>query len=292
MISMTKAPLGRSNVRLGAPIALAAITLATIASPLAAHDSSAWDGAGRSAVRLIAGAASDEASVKIYRAGIDIRLDPGWKTYWRYPGDSGVPPRFDFSRSENVASVAVLWPAPHGFSDGAGGSIGYTDEVILPLRIVPWEAGKPVVLRLDLAYAVCQKLCMPVDAKSELLLDGGPSVNEAALAASEARVPKAVAIGEAGPLSIRTVAREPGAMERVLVDVAAPERDCVALFAEGPTAEWALPLPRPVSGGPPGAHRFAVELDGLPPGASGRGAMLKFTAVCRGTAIEAETRLD
>src|SRR6266478_5855591 len=78
MISMTKAPLGRSNVRLGAPIALAAITLATIASPLAAHDSSAWDGAGRSAVRLIAGAASDEASVKIYRAGIDIRLDPGW----------------------------------------------------------------------------------------------------------------------------------------------------------------------------------------------------------------------
>jgi DsbC/DsbD-like thiol-disulfide interchange protein len=240
-------------------------------------------------MRLVAGGPSGDAN---YRAGIEIRLDPGWKTYWRYPGDSGVPPRFEFSRSENVASVAVLWPALRAFSDGAGGSIGYTDEVILPLRIVALEAGKPVVLRLDLAYAVCQRLCMPIDAKSELLLNGSPSTSEAALAASEARVPKPVAIGEVGPLSIRTVSREPGAIDRVLVDVVAPERDCVALFAEGPNAEWALPLPRLISGGPAGAQRFSVELDGLPPGASARGATLKLTAVCRGDAIEAETRLD
>jgi DsbC/DsbD-like thiol-disulfide interchange protein len=292
MTIVTKAPLRCSNVRLGAAIALAATMLATTAWPLAAHDNSGWGRAARSAMRLVAGAPSGEASAKIYRAGIEIKLDPGWKTYWRYPGDSGVPPRFDFSRSENLASVAVLWPAPHAFPDGAGGSIGYTDEVILPLRVVPSEAGKPVVLRLELAYAVCQKLCMPVDAKSELLLDGGPSANEAALAASEARVPKPVAIGAPGPFSIRSASREPSAIERVLVDVVAPERDCVALFAEGPNAEWALPLPRSIFGGPAGAQRFAVELDGLPPGASARGATLKLTAVCRGDAIEAETRLD
>ena len=54
------------------------------------------------------------------RAGIEIKLQPGWHTYWRYPGDSGVPPRFDFSGSDNVASVKVLYPAPHLFTDETG----------------------------------------------------------------------------------------------------------------------------------------------------------------------------
>src|SRR6266542_1702588 len=93
-------------------------------------------------------AAAADAPAKVVRAGIEIRLDPGWKTYWRYPGDSGVPPRFGFTRSENVASVSVLWPAPQSFSDGSGRSIGYKDDVIFPLRIVPRDPAKPVVLRL------------------------------------------------------------------------------------------------------------------------------------------------
>ena len=66
-----------------------------------------------------------------------LQLQPGWKTYWRTPGDSGVPPRFDFSKSENVEAVTVLWPAPTKFDDGAGGhSLGYHDQIVLPLRIV------------------------------------------------------------------------------------------------------------------------------------------------------------
>ena len=74
----------------------------------------------------------------------------------------GVPPVFDFSKSQNVKSVAVLYPAPSRFPDGAGGnSIGYKGLVVLPLHVVPQDAGKPVTLNLKLDYAVCEKLCVP-----------------------------------------------------------------------------------------------------------------------------------
>ena len=90
----------------------------------AAADASAWDNDLRSGVRLIRGTAG-EPGASALRAGIEIKLQSGWKTYWRYPGDSGVPPAFDFSASENLGSATVLWPAPVRFKDGSGHSIGY-----------------------------------------------------------------------------------------------------------------------------------------------------------------------
>src|SRR5215469_14966978 len=155
--------------------------LVAIASPAAAAGASAWDGGPRAALRLIAAAASKETSGML-RAGIEIRLGSGWKTYWRYAGDSGVPPRFRFDRSENVADVAVLFPAPHGFKDEEGESIGYKGGVILPVHVVPREKAKPVLLRLDLDYAICSNVCIPVVAKAEVLLPGDGE-KDAALAA-------------------------------------------------------------------------------------------------------------
>ena len=111
-----------------------------------AEDASPWQRDAHSAVRLLAGSRSGA----VLLGGIAIQLQPGWKTYWRTPGDSGVPPRFDFSKSENVEAVTVLWPAPMKFDDGAGGtSLGYKQQVVLPLRIVAKNADKPVTLRAD-----------------------------------------------------------------------------------------------------------------------------------------------
>ena len=264
--------------------------LAAIASRAEAADASVWDGGARSTMRLIAGAAPKEAAA--LRAGIEIRLGPGWKTYWRYAGDSGVPPRFRFDRSENVADVVALFPAPHGFTDEGGESIGYKDNVIFPLRVMPRDAAKPIVLRVDLDYAICLNLCVPVVAKAELTLPGSGK-EDAALSASEARVPKAVAVGEGGTLSIRSVRREDGgARPRIVVDVAAPTDAKLELFAEGPTPEWSLPIPKPVTGAPAGLRRFAFDLDGLPPDASPTGATLRLTLASPDAAIEVVTRLD
>src|SRR5229473_8353225 len=128
----------------------AAIVASSLAIEARAEDASPWQRDGHSAVRLLAGSRSGA----VLLGGIAFQLQPGWKTYWRTPGDSGVPPRFDFSKSENIEAVTVMWPAPLKFDDGAGGvSLGYHDQTVLPLRIVPKSADRPVMLRAEINYA-------------------------------------------------------------------------------------------------------------------------------------------
>lgn len=252
-------------------------------------EESRWDAEKYSAVRLIAGATRRVAGATVQRAGVEIRLDPGWKTYWRYPGDSGVPPRFDFAASQNVKAVHVRYPAPQRFADADGISIGYKGHVIFPLEVVAHDSAKPVILRLTIDYAVCEKLCMPAHGKAELALKATAGLHTDALTRAEASIPKPTVLGADEALAIRAVQREGG---KIVVDVAAPADAAVELFAEGPSADWALPVPAPVSGAPAGQRRFAFELDGLPPGATAQGATLKLTAVAGERAIEVPYRLD
>lgn len=272
-------------------LALIAGTILVAVPSSVAADTSAWDEDARSGVRLIAGKAPADGN-GVLRAGIELKLSPGWKTYWRYPGDSGVPPRFDFSRSTNVESVKVAWPAPHRFSDATGYSIGYRGGVIFPLQIVPQNASQPVTLRLDLQYAICEKVCIPVDAKLELVPGSGASSQDAALTAAEAMVPAAMPLGSSKDFSIKSVARDPADKRRVIVELIAPEHAKVDLFAEGPTQDWALPLPTATSGAPAGQRRFTFDLEGLPPGAKADGAALTLTAVGESSAIEVKAALD
>jgi DsbC/DsbD-like thiol-disulfide interchange protein len=261
------------------------VALATIEAR--AEDASPWQRDAHSAVRLLAGSRSGT----VLLGGVAIQLQPGWKTYWRTPGDSGVPPRFDFSKSDNVEAVTVLWPAPTKFDDGAGGfSLGYKQQVVLPLRIVAKNADKPVTLRADISYAVCDKLCIPVEAKAELAFASVASTEDGNLSDALNAVPKPANIGDPNPLTIRDVRRD--GKTNVLVDVAAPDAKDVSLFVEGPTPDWALPVPKLVDHSPPGVKRFAFELDGLPPGASAEGAALKLTLVGGDRAYEFSVNLN
>ncbi len=273
---------------------IAAVALSGLAGvPLAwAQDASDWDTQAHTAARLIAGAMIKTPEAAFLRAGIEIKLDPGWKTYWRDPGDSGVPPTLDFADSENVKSVTVLWPAPERFSDGAGGdSIGYVDHVILPLQVAPQDAAKQTVLHLKLGYAICGTLCVPVEADLTLALNGD-GAEEAAIERADIRVPRRMPLGAGDGLAILAVHREPGEPHpRIVVDVAAPPGAPVDLFAEGPTPDWSLPLPQPMAG--TGAtRRFSFDLDGLPADAKPAGATLTLTAVSGDHAIEVPAHLD
>ena len=265
----------------------AAIFMSSLAADAYAEDSSPWQRDGHSAVRLLAGSRSGA----VLLGGIAFQLQPGWKTYWRTPGDSGVPPRFDFSKSDNVEAVTVLWPAPMKFDDGAGGqSLGYKTQVVLPLRIVAKNADRPVTLRADINYAVCEKLCIPVEAKAELAFTSVASTEDSTLFAALDTVPKPANVGDPNPLTIRDVRRD--GKSAVLVDVAAPDARQVSLFVEGPTPDWALPVPKLIEGGPSGVKRFGFELDGLPPGAKPEGAALKFTLVGGDRAYEFNVNLN
>ncbi len=290
MIATTLRQLARDVAPLIVIIALPAGMLAGTSTSAWAADASPWAGDAHASVRLIAGSRADDA---IARAGIEIKLAQDWKTYWRYPGDSGVPPRFDFAGSDNVKSIEIAWPAPHRFSDEGGITIGYKDDVIFPLRIVPQDVSKPVRLHLKADYAICEKICIPAEGSAELALDDRRSELDQSLAAFEALVPKRAAVGEAAPLAVRAVRREQsGDRPRVIVDVAAPGNGPIDLFAEGPTPDWALPVPEPVAGAPAGLHRFAFVLDGIPPGARTDGAVLTLTLVSGASAIVVSTHLD
>ncbi len=276
------------NNRLRVTLAAGGIAI-LLGAPAHAADASPWVEDINSAIRLIAGA--NKSAAESLRAGIEIKMQPGWHTYWRYPGDSGVPPRFNFSGSDNVATVKVLYPAPHAFRDEAGTTIGYKDNVIFPLRVFARQQDKPVTLRVKVDYAVCAKLCMPVEARAELTLDRTAGEDNAALAAAEARVPQPVSAAEAGLTARR--ANDDKRKPLVFVDLAVPAGQPVELFVEGPTAEWALPIPKPASGAPAGHQLFGFELDGLPPGVDPKGPFeLTFTIVQGGRASEVKTHLD
>ena len=275
-------------VPMRAALGFAAIVL--VSSPAIearAQDASPWQRDGHSAVRLLAGSRSGA----VLLGGIAFQLQPGWKTYWRTPGDSGVPPRFDFSKSDNIEAVTVLWPAPAKFDDGAGGhSMGYHDGVVLPLRIVAKNLDKPVTLRVDVNYAVCEKICIPVQAEAELPFTSVASTEDSALFAALDTVPKPANVGDPNPLTIRDVKRE--GKSTVLVDVVSPDPSGLNLFVEGPPPDWGLPVPKLLEHSPPGVKRFAFELDGVPPGVSPEGAALKLTLVGGDRAYEFNINLE
>src|SRR3979411_1203405 len=181
-------------VPMRAPLGFAATIFASsLAIEARAQDAAPWQRDAHSAVRLLAGSRSGA----VLLGGIAIQLQPGWHTYWRNPGDSGVPPRFDFGKSENIEAVTILWPGPTKFADGAGGtSLGYQKQVVLPLRIVAKNADRPVTLRADINYAVCEKLCIPVEASAELPFTSVASTEDSALSAALDTVPKPATIGD------------------------------------------------------------------------------------------------
>lgn len=272
------------------PLRISTFAGATVACLISiganAQDTSPWITDTYSAVRLIAGSRSGAA----FLGGIGFQLQPGWKTYWRNPGDSGVPPRIDFSKSENIESVTILWPAPKKFPDGAGGtSLGYQKQVVLPLRIIAKNADKPVTLRAAINYAVCEKICVPVEANAELVFASVASTEDSVITTALDTVPKPMKIGDAGPLTVLDVKRDG---KSVIVDVAATDNQkTVDLFVEGPTLDWALPIPKLIERDASGIMRFGFDLDGLPSGASPEGAALKLTLVGADGAYEFNTTL-
>jgi DsbC/DsbD-like thiol-disulfide interchange protein len=174
----------------------AALSLLLPAAPAFAADafSTDWASTAKSHARLIAGGDN--------RAGFEIALSPGAITYWRDPGDAGLPPTLDFSASDNVASVEPLFPAPKRIKEADGGeAFGYDGDVVLPLTVKPRDPTRPATLKLNADFAVCEKVCLPAKAHLELTLPSAPgSPFAGAIEAALATVPRAVAPKDFGAL--------------------------------------------------------------------------------------------
>lgn len=102
-----------------------------------------------------------------HMSALHLQLAPDWKTYWRAPGDAGIPPQFNWAGSENVASVRFFWPAPGVFHTNGLQTVGYHDELVLPFEVTAIDPSRPVRLRASVDLGVCKDVCVP----ATLMLD-------------------------------------------------------------------------------------------------------------------------
>jgi suppressor for copper-sensitivity B len=180
----------RSGYRVAALAAICSAFVSVAPGPAGAADSG-WQRNERVAVRLVSATNAVGTGYRI-DLGIEIVLAPGWKTYWRSPGQSGYPPGIGFGGSTNLAEAVVEWPRPERFELNGMPSVGYGGRVILPVRALLSSPGERADLRMALRLAVCREICVLEDMNFELRLPAGAaeaSPSAADVAEFRARVP-------------------------------------------------------------------------------------------------------
>src|SRR5262245_54048716 len=265
VLATLRRPMSRSRKGLSRLVAaLGAVVLAgaAAAQSQAPAQASTWIELLNARARLIGGAPAVRGATS-YLAGVEIALDEGWKTYWRMPGDAGVPPNFDWSGSSNVAAVTVLYPAPRRMSEPAADTVGYKHEVLFPVEVVPKDASQPVRLHLALEFGVCREICIPAEARLALALtpvEMARQPSPAMLAALE-QVPRAAASRHTeDPRVTRASAFLEGGQPHLVVVARFPKGDHGAdLFVEAPEGLY-VPMARRMPD-PSGAGEARAEAD-------------------------------
>jgi DsbC/DsbD-like thiol-disulfide interchange protein len=281
----------RPSLRLFAA-SLAGGLLLAAASQAESPGESAWVKENHSTARLVSGTVSGGGEDQLL-AGVQIRLDPGWKTYWRTPGDSGVPPSFDWSGSKNLKEARVLYPAPHRFADASGTAIGYEDEVVFPVKITPERPGEPVEIKLNVDYGLCKTLCIPSQASFsvELLPHGAGKGDDPLLSRFVDLVPKPAQAGMLPSLG-HIEARLEGPKPEVIIDANfADGAGGTDLFVEAPGGAF-VPVPKPLGPAEGGKRRFVLSFASPAEVAAIKGKPLTLTLVSDAGAREASLTLD
>lgn len=178
-----------------------------------------WARTDQTEVRLIS-TADAVGDGKTLTVGLQFKLKPHWKTYWRSPGDAGFPMVLDWAGSQNLERAEVQWPQPLRFNVLGLTTIGYTDEVVFPIALMLKEPGKPVSLRVKVNYLTCDDVCIPYSATLALDLPSGPS-----------------AAGNEAPLIAKFVDRLPSDFAREGITV---ERSGISPGDKGPVLELVL----------------------------------------------------
>ena len=211
-------------------------------------------------------------------AGLTIRMAPGWHTYWRAPGDSGIPPSFNWSGSSNIAHVAVRFPVPEVLDQYGMRSIGYTDEVTFPLLIRTRDAKAPIRLRGEISIGVCYEICVPVtlDVSAELSASGK---RDRALARLLKDQPK-----DGGTLSCDISPMEDGLRMTASTTLPRMQGEEVAVIETGDAEVWVSKPELTRQGG-----RLVAEVEMVPPSAKPFAlarSSVRMTVIARGRAVE------
>ncbi|HEX2885805.1 protein-disulfide reductase DsbD family protein [Vineibacter terrae] len=177
-------------------VAIAAMALLPGTVQAAGSD---WARTDQTQVRLISAVdgVGDSRSVTL---GLQFRMKPGWKVYWRAPGDAGFPPSVDWGGSANLGGSQILWPAPLRFDVSGLSTIGYKHEVVLPIQATLAEPGKPLSVKAKVDYLTCDDVCIPYTATFALDLPASaatPSAEAPLIAAAMAALPRPAGVDSA-----------------------------------------------------------------------------------------------
>jgi DsbC/DsbD-like thiol-disulfide interchange protein len=247
-----------------------------------------WAGDGEARVRLLAAGVGADGDLS---AAIEIELAPGWKTYWRTPGDSGIAPIIDFSGSTNIGPVEISFPVPHRVDDGYSTTNVYEDRVVLPLTARVVDPSKPIELVLKLDVGVCEKVCIPDHFEAELSLAAGAADSTATevIAAARKDLPGAP---EPGVFAVDRASHAGGSDRKPVVDITAvvPDAKTAEVFVEGPP-DWYADVPKLVSE-EGGQSVFRVTFDRLGSKTPIAGTSLRVTIVSGERTIEETVSLD
>ncbi|WP_170469109.1 protein-disulfide reductase DsbD domain-containing protein [Ruegeria arenilitoris] len=173
-----------------------------------------------------------------YLGAVRVTLQDGWKTYWRAPGDAGIPPEFDWNQSNNVGNVSITWPAPDVFDQNGLQSIGYENQLVLPVEITPKNPSKPVKLKGTMDLGVCKDVCIPEQLDFNHTLDAEAGRNPA-IAAALAQRPFSAQEASVSQASCRLSPTSDGMKIEARVTMPSAGGREVAVIEPGNPALWA-----------------------------------------------------
>ncbi|NUB44265.1 hypothetical protein GEU84_007715 [Fertoebacter nigrum] len=172
-----------------------------------------------------------------HMAALRLSLAPKWKTYWRSPGEAGIPPQFDWAGSQNLKSVRFHWPRPIVFHQNGMQTIGYSRELVLPLELTAIDPAKPILLRGTVDLGVCRDICMPatLDVRADLPAKGAP---DAAISAALRAAPTTGRAAGLAQISCRVEPIADGLRITAVIDMPSMGGDEVVVVEPGQASVW------------------------------------------------------
>ncbi len=236
--------------------------------------SSAWYDAQGAQIKLVVDDVPDKNGV--LRGAILVDLKPGWKTYWRDPGDAGVPPSLNISGSANATDAVLHYPPPVRFDEAGAWSIGYKKPVALAFTAQVQDTTKPVDLKTIVFLGVCKETCIPVQTEFELLTNPAVGMSEADVSAAFAALP----LPATADLRLTTAHLEG---ETLIVDADLPAPGANAELFAASAHGWYLDVPL-LESGPGGKPRFRIRVFERPKQAAG--GEIAYTLISNDRAVE------
>ena len=206
---------------------------------LSAHAASTeWVSVHGGAVRLIS-----EGGTKggLYSVGLEFSMEPGWHTYWRNPGEAGIPPVVTTGGSQNLAVFKVGFPIPERHDDGFSTTLIYEDQIVLPIDVAAGQTDQPVQLNLQVAFGICNDICVPGEATLSLLLapdDTPDRTSRMLIERDKSAVPLVINADQSSIVSLERIGTETPATLEVEAKVSSRDPAGLDLFADGPEGSY------------------------------------------------------